>query len=246
MAALEALGGPAWFRLGDADLALHAERTRRLAAGEPLSFVTDAIRRRLGVAATILPASDDRVRTRLHARSGWMPFQEYFVACRCEPEVDAIEYTGADRARACDQALTLLRDKALRAVVICPSNPVLSIEPILAIPALRQALRQCSAPVVAVSPIVRGMAIKGPTAKLLRELGDEADAFAAARRYADLLDGYVIDAAEDEAHGHPGSLNVVRVATVMQSIESKERLARACLDLADAIAMRRATAEMAS
>lgn len=245
MEALEALGGPTWFRLGDADLALHAERTRRLAEGATLSEVTDALRRRLGVAARILPASDDPVRTRLRTQEGWLAFQDYFVARRCEPAVDAIEYAGADDARANGEALSLLRDPALRAVVVCPSNPVLSIEPMLAIPALREALRECAAPVIAVSPIVRGLALKGPTAKLLRELGVDVDAFAAARRYGGLLDGYVIDDAEEPC-ATDARLRIVRAATVMRSVEDKERLARVCLELADAIALQREPAETAS
>ncbi|MFO1310657.1 MAG: 2-phospho-L-lactate transferase [Burkholderiales bacterium] len=244
MKALEALGGPAWFRLGDADLALHAERTRRLAAGASLSEITGAFARRLGVASRILPASDDPVRTRLSTASGWLPFQEYFVARRCEPVVDAIEYVGARQARASGEALALLRDPALRAVVICPSNPLLSIEPMLAMPGLREALQACAAPVIAVSPIVQGMAVKGPTAKLLRELGDEVDAFSAARRYAGLLDGYVIDAA-DAGDAPDPTLRVIRAPTLMQSRNSKVRLARVCLDLADAIALRSETPEAA-
>ena len=245
MATLEALGGPTWFRLGDADLALHAERTRRLAEGATLSEVTDALARRLGIASRLLPASDDSVRTRLRTGAGWLAFQDYFVARRCEPVVDAIEYAGADRAQASGAALSLLRDPALRAVVICPSNPLLSIEPMLAIAALREALRACAAPVIAVSPIVQGAAIKGPTAKLLRELGCEVDAFAAARRYGDLLAGYVIDAA-DEEESRDARLEVVRAPTVMQSQASKERLAQVCLDLADAIALRREVEEAAT
>ncbi|MFO1302161.1 MAG: 2-phospho-L-lactate transferase [Burkholderiales bacterium] len=245
MAALEALGGPAWFRLGDADLALHVERTRRLAEGATLREVTETLRRRLGVASRILPASDDPVRTRLHTSQGWLPFQDYFVARRCEPAVDAIEYAGAEHARACDEALAMLRDPDLRAVVICPSNPLLSIEPMLAIPALREALRACAAPVIAVSPIVRGMAIKGPTAKLLGELGWEVDALTAARRYGGLLHGYVIDEAEEE-RASEAPLRVVRAPTVMHSLDSKERLAQACLDLADAIVSRQEAAETAS
>lgn len=234
MEALGALGGPTWFQLGDSDLALHVERTRRLAAGESLADVTEIIRRRLNIPTTIWPASNDHIRTHVRTRGGWLAFQDYFVARRCEPVVDAIDYRGASSASACAPALRLLRDPTLRAVIVCPSNPVLSIEPMLAIDALRDALRQCSAPVIAVSPIVRGSAIKGPTAKLLKELGEPVDALSAARRYVDFLDGYVIDAADSALLGsEPSSVRTVTATIVMGSLESKERLAIECLQLAD-------------
>jgi LPPG:FO 2-phospho-L-lactate transferase len=235
MSALAQIGGPTWFQLGDADLALHAERTRRLRAGETLSHVTDALRRKLGVNAVVWPASDDAVRTQLRTAAGWLSFQEYFVARRCEPVVNAIRYEGATDARACLDAVALLRDPALRAVIICPSNPMLSIEPMLAIPGLREALVGCRAPRIAVSPIVAGRAIKGPTAKLLRELGRPVDAMEAARRYAGLIDGYVVDSA-DHLQTQDSGLRVAAVPTVMCDVASKERLANECLALADAIA----------
>jgi len=237
MAALAAVGGPTWFRLGDADLALHVERTRRLGTGESLTAITDAFRRRLGIVSTIWPASDDPVRTRLHTRSGWLPFQDYFVARRCEPVVDAIDYEGCITARACRQALELLRDQTLRAVVICPSNPLLSIEPILAIPSLREALRNCAAPVIGVSPIIQGHAIKGPTAKLLRELDRPVDALEAARRYQGLLDGYILDTCDAALADEPaGGVRIEVAPILMDSLEGQERLARECLRCADVLA----------
>ena len=183
MQALEQLGGPTWFRLGDADLALHVERTRRLAAGESLSQLTDALRRRLGVATRILPMSDDPVRTRLRTGSGWLDFQDYFVRQRCEPRVQALEYQGADAARLAPEVAGLLRRADLRAVVICPSNPFLTIEPILAVPGMRAGIAASQAPVVAVSPVIAGQAVKGPTTKMMRELGLEATAGEVARRH---------------------------------------------------------------
>ena len=237
MAALAALGGPSWFQLGDRDLAMHVERTRRLASGETLSSVTDALRKQLGIAASVWPASDDPVRTRVRAAGAWLSFQEYFVARRCEPVVEAIDYEGADEARPCAAALDLLRSPALRAVVICPSNPLLSIAPMLAMPAFHDALRSCLAPVIAVSPIVGGAALKGPTAKMLRELGRPVDALEAARCYAGLIDGYVVDRRDAQlARQGPPGVCIIASDTVMESLDSRQRLARECLRFADEIA----------
>ncbi len=232
MAALAGLGGETWFQLGDADLAMHVERSWRLAAGDSLSVVTDRIRRRLGIGARILPMSDDPVRTRVHTDAGWLDFQEYFVHRRCEPRVLALEYSGADRARAQADALAALRRDDLRAVVICPSNPFLSVEPMLALPGLRAALEQTAAPVVAVTPIIGGQAVKGPAAKMLRELGFEANSAAVARRYAGLVDVFVSDAADPEPVPVPG-MRFAREPTLMASVDDRERLARAVLNLAD-------------
>src|SRR5436853_4013456 len=156
MAALEALGGETWFRLGDGDLATHIERTRRLAAGEKLSSITDDFRRRLGIAARLLPISDDPVRTRLHTSEGWLDFQDYFVRLRCEPVIDRLEFAVAADARPLAEVIAALADPRLRALVICPSNPFISIDPTLAVPGIRAALRDCGAPGVAVSPSIGG------------------------------------------------------------------------------------------
>jgi len=238
MAALERLGGPTWFRLGDADLALHVERTRRLAAGEPLSVVTDHLRRALGVATRLLPMSDDPVRTRLRSGHEWLDFQDYFVRLRCEPVVQALTYAGADAARPLPEILELLGGNDLRAVVVCPSNPFLSIEPILAIPGMRAAIGECRAPVVAVSPIIAGRAVKGPTAKMMREFGLEATAAAVAQRYADLLDVFVVDSADVDA-AVPEGVDRLSAKTLMTTLADRQRLARAVLAAADAVTRRR-------
>ena len=167
MSALAALGGETWFQLGDGDLATHIERTRRLAAGESLSAITADFCRRLNIATRIVPMTDDKLRTRLRTAEGWLDFQDYFVRRRCEPVVFELAYDGASAARIHPEVLEALRDTRLRAVVICPSNPFVSIEPILAIPGMREAVSACAAPVVAVSPIIGGRAVKGPTAKLM-------------------------------------------------------------------------------
>ena len=193
METLETLGGETWFRLGDRDLAMHVERTRRLRAGETLTAVTADLCARLGVAPRVLPMSDDPVRTRVRTDEGWIDFQEYFVRRRCEPVVHELAFHGATTARAQPEFLAALTDPATQAVVICPSNPFISIEPILAVPGVRAALADCAAPVIAVSPLIGGRAIKGPTAKMMAELGMTPSAGGVARRYGDLIDGYVCD-----------------------------------------------------
>ena len=234
MAALEALGGEIWFQLGDGDLATHVERTRRRNAGESLSAITADFCRRLGIAARVLPATDDRLRTRLRTGEGWLDFQDYFVRLKCAPAVLELAYDGAAAAQAHPQVLAALRDPRLRAVVICPSNPFISIEPMLAISALRRAIADCAAPVVAVSPIIGGRAVKGPTAKMMAELGLPVSATAVARRYADLLDAYVLDHA-DAAEAAGLGIPVTTAQTLMLTLADREALARQVLTTADAL-----------
>jgi LPPG:FO 2-phospho-L-lactate transferase len=233
MKALGALGGETWFQLGDGDLAVHVERSRRLAAGETLSTVMDDFRRRLNIAVRLLPMSDDPVRTKLRTDGGWLDFQDYFVRRACEPAVREIAFAGAEHARPQSELIATLRDPMLRAVVICPSNPLISIDPILAVPGIRDALRACAAPVIAVSPIVGGRAVKGPAAKMMRELGQSPSAGEVARRYDDFLDGYIFDATDLPL---PTScrLRVTAAQTVMTTLGDREILARAVLDLAKA------------
>jgi LPPG:FO 2-phospho-L-lactate transferase len=232
MAALASLGGETWFKLGDGDLATHVERTRRLARGESLSAVTDDFRRRLGIAARLLPMTDRRVRTRLSTDAGWLDFQDYFVRRQCAPRVREIAFAGAAAAAPHPDFLAALKAPDLRAVVICPSNPFISIDPILALPEARAALRACRAPVVAVSPLIGGKAVKGPTAKMMAELGLPVDAAAIARHYADFLGHYVADAADVAALGDPG-MPVTFAPTLMTTLAEREALARAVLEAAD-------------
>ena len=231
MKALGDLGGETWFNLGDGDLATHVERTRRLAAGESLSEITEDFRRRLGISAWLLPMSDNRVRTRMLTAAGWLDFQDYFVRQHCAPVVREIAFAGADEARPEPGFLAALADKNLRAVVICPSNPFISIDPILALPGVREALRACRAPVVAVSPIIGGQAIKGPTAKMMAELGLPVDAAAVAQHYGDILDVYVADEADAEGVSGLG-VPVTVTRTLMLSLEDREALARVVLEAA--------------
>lgn len=234
MKALADLGGPDWFRLGDGDLAMHVERTRRLKAGETLSSVTADLARRVGIGPRILPASDDPVRTRLTTSDGLLDFQDYFVRLRCAPEVREIEFVGAQTARPLPEVLDRLADDALRAVVLCPSNPFVSIEPILAVPGLREALRATRAPVVAVSPIVGGQAIKGPAAKMMRELGISLTASSVAARYADFLDGFVLDEC-DAGLADAIPTRTLVTCTLMRDLETKKALARDVLAFVDTL-----------
>jgi LPPG:FO 2-phospho-L-lactate transferase len=231
MAALEALGGDTWFKLGDGDLATHVERTRRLAAGESLSQVTDNFRHRLGISARLLPMSDDRVRTRLQTDEGWLDFQDYFVRRRASPVVRAIAYAGAAEARGNADFLAALAGDDLELVVICPSNPFLSIDPVLCLPRVLDLLRACRAPVVAVSPIIGGKAVKGPTAKIMCELGLPVGAAGIARHYEGILDVFIADEADANEVEHL-SIPVRLAHTLMSTIEDREALARVVLAVA--------------
>lgn len=233
MDALARIGGETWFRLGDADLAMHVERTRRLANGESLSAITRAIAWRLGISSTILPMSDDPVRTLVDTEDGVLEFQDYFVRRQCAPRVAGVEYSGAGEARAAPRVVEALAAPDLEAIVICPSNPLLSVEPILAIPAIRQALARRRAPVVAVSPLIGGEAVKGPTAKMMREFGLSATATAVARRYAGLVDVFMVDPVDADA-ALPDGMHRAVANTLMRSVEDRENLARAVLKAAAA------------
>ena len=238
METLDLLGAETWFRLGDRDLALHVERTRRLRAGEALSAITADVCRRLGVRPRVLPASDDPVRTKVRVDEGWIDFQDYFVRRRCAPAIRGLAFEGVERARAHPDFLAALVEA--EAVVICPSNPLISIEPILAIPRVREELARTRAPVVAVSPIIGGRAVKGPTAKMMAELGRRPSARAAAERYADVLDIFVADSA-DAADVDDLPQRVVLAPTLMTTLAEKEALARVAL-VAAGVAMDRAGA----
>ncbi len=231
MAALRALGGEDWFALGDLDLATHVERTRRLAAGETLTAATAALAKALGVKHRLLPMSDDPVHTLVDTDEGRLPFQHYFVRRRCEPRLQGLQFEGAEAARPAPELLALATDDSLRAVVLCPSNPWLSVEPLLALPGVRTALAACPAPVVAVSPLVAGKAVKGPTAKLMDELGLEVSHRSIAQHYAGLVDVLLVDA-DEPGLDLPGGPRIVVTPTLMNTLEDRERLALAVLEAA--------------
>lgn len=231
MGALSQLGGEDWFQLGDRDLAIHILRTRWLGSGKPLSGFMSTMARRLGVSAGIVPMSDDPVYTMVDTSEGVLPFQRYFVGRRCEPAVREISFAGALDARPADEAAGALASPGLEAIVICPSNPYLSVDPILAVPGIRALIGKASAPVIAVSPIIGGQAVKGPTAKIMAELGIESSSAAIARHYGDLIDGLVIDAC-DEAEAATLPVAVEVAPTLMRDLADREMLARRVLDFA--------------
>lgn len=191
--ALRGFGGPDWFQLGDRDLAVHVLRTEALARGRRPAEVADQLTQARGLAARLLPVTEDPVRTTVDTDEGALAFQDYFVRRRAEPAVTGVRFQGAEGAAATPALLQALAAPDLRGVVIAPSNPLLSIGPILAVEPLRRALAACRAPVVAVTPIVGGAAIKGPTAKIMRELGLEVSPVTVAQMYKGLIDGYVLD-----------------------------------------------------
>jgi LPPG:FO 2-phospho-L-lactate transferase len=234
MDALCALGGPQWFRLGDRDLAMHVVRTQWLERGETLTAFARHAARRMGIAADVLPMSDDPVRTVVDTAEGALPFQHYFVARGCEPAVTGIRFEGAERARPSPELLQALARPDLGAIVICPSNPYLSIDPLLAVPGLRAALTAAAAPVIAVSPLIGGQAVKGPTAKIMAELGIDASAQAIAAHYGDLLDALVIDTSDAAEAGRFGVRTEV-TATLMRDMDDRRRLAREVLRLAGTV-----------
>ncbi|MDT8319319.1 MAG: 2-phospho-L-lactate transferase [Xanthomonadales bacterium] len=230
--AVKGLGGPDWFRLGDRDLALNVLRSDALRSGRSLSEFIDAIRRRLAIDARVLPMSDDDVRTRVDTQEGRLSFQEYFVGRQCRPVVERIVFAGAASARPQPELLEKLASPQTRAVIIAPSNPYLSIDPILALPGVPAALRGCPAPVLAVSPIVGGDSVKGPTAKIMRELSIPVSAAAVAAHYGDWLDGFVLD--RRDADRSEGIDVPVRVCdTLMHTLDVKRQLARELLAFAD-------------
>ena len=237
MEALGALGGEMWFFLGDKDLAIHVERTRRLKDGESLSAVTADLCARLGVPARIVPMSDDPVPTIVETEDGPLAFQHYFVREQCRPRVLGFRHEGAAQARPSAAFMDVLAAPDLGVVIVCPSNPYISIDPILAVPGVRGALAACRAPVVAVSPIVGGEAVKGPTAKMMAERGIAPSAAAIAAHYGGLIDGFVLDEADrDHASAIAASGVAVEVtATMMTARAEKRALARAVLAFAGRI-----------
>jgi len=222
METLGQLGGPTWFRLGDRDLALHLQRTDLLAGGATRTDAAAAIARSLGIAHPIAPMSDDPVRTMVHTPDGTLAFQHYFVRDRCAPSVTGFSFKGIEQARPNPLILKWL-DQAT-GIVICPSNPFVSVDPLLGLPGMRAALKRCGAPVIAVSPIVGGQAIKGPTAKMMQELRVPATAAQVAAHYGDLLDGFVLDQQDRDLDGALAPATIV-AQTVMLTLADRVALA---------------------
>lgn len=240
MRALEELGGDVWFRLGDKDLATHMLRTQRLAAGDTLSQVTTELAQNMGVRCSVYPMSDEQVRTTVHTATDSLPFQHYFVKEQCAPVVTEFSFEGIAGARPNPTVLRLLQGKGVGAIIVCPSNPYVSIDPILQLPEMFEALRDSPAPVILVSPIVAGSALKGPAAKMMAELNVPVTALGIAEhytsRYPGLLDHFVIDASDATLATDISNLgvNVAVAPTVMKTRQDKRSLAQFTLELAGA------------
>ncbi len=234
MAMLSRLGGPDWFNLGDRDLGLHLTRAMHLRAGESLSQVTRRLTGQLGIAHCVVPMSDAPVRTQVETDQGWLDFQHYFVREQCRPEVRGVRFARADKARPSPGLAEALSRPDLDAIVICPSNPWLSVDPILALQGVRDRIAALSAPVIAVSPLVGGTALKGPLAKLMAELGQPVSNLALAAHYGGLLDHLVIDQSDaaDAAPLREKGLSATITETVMRDAQDRERLASEVLALA--------------
>jgi LPPG:FO 2-phospho-L-lactate transferase len=233
-----ALGGEAWFRLGDRDLGLHLVRTQLLREGVPLSAVTERLARSLGLRCTLLPVTDDPLRTFVETPAGTFPFQEWFVARGHRDDVDAVHYTGAGDAAAAPGVVEGLEDADL--IMIAPSNPYVSIGPILAVPDVRKALEQRRVPCVAVSPLIGGRAVKGPADRMLTRLAGGTGPDAVAGCYPGLIDALVLDQEDApggvESVGLPGGVRPVLARTLMTDDDTRRRLVHAVLDAAAALA----------
>lgn len=229
------LGGETWFKLGDKDLALHLLRRQLLDGGERLTIVTRQLAARLGVQSDILPMSDEPVRTIVETAEGDLAFQDYFVRCHCEPQVTGFRFEGAVQATPSPEVQAALSDPELRGIVICPSNPYVSIGPMLAIAGIRERLERTSVPIIAVSPIVAGRAIKGPAAKMMAELGGPVSGLLVARLYRELIDGMVLDEQDHALVGQrrDDDPRLFVAPTVMRTSEDRVALARECLRLLD-------------
>jgi LPPG:FO 2-phospho-L-lactate transferase len=241
MEALRTLGEDGWFSLGDRDLATHVLRTQWLREGASFAQVTQRLCTRMGVAGSVYPMSNEPVATQLRCNEQWVSFQDYFVRKRCEPVVSATRLVGVDGASPLPEWFEPLRRNAFDAIVVCPSNPLLSIHPILELPGVRAALREFNGPVVAVSPLIGGASVKGPAAKLMRELGCEVSCVGIAATYEGLLDGMLIDATDvDQAPRLQARGLVVGSGDIlMTGDEGRERVARLALELVKKVGARR-------
>lgn len=235
MTSVGQLGGETWFQLGDRDLAMHVLRTDWLRAGKCLSGFTAHAARQFGISAEILPMTNAPVRTIIETDEGDLPLQQYFVRRRCEPAVRRIRFSGAREALPTTGIAELMADPSLHCIIICPSNPYLSIDPILAIPGIASALAGSQASVIAVSPIIAGKAVKGPTAKIMNELGVTVTTEAIADHYHGLIDGLVIDVSDRNDQDNV-NLPVLITRTLMDDLADRVRLAADVIAFADELA----------
>ena len=243
--AVKRMGGETWFQLGDRDLGTHVVRTQMLEAGKSLSEVTSHLCRQLSIEHELVPMTDDPVATIVHTRSGEdLAFQHYFVRDRCKPEVTGFTFSGVDVAKPAPAFLRALQSPSLAAIVVCPSNPFVSVDPVLKIPGVIEALGASDAAVIAVSPIVAGQAIKGPAAKMMAELGMPQTALAVAQHYVDQypgqMQGFVLDEQDRPLRDEVEALGLSTIVTntVMVTLQDRVDLARVVLNFSSEITSR--------
>jgi LPPG:FO 2-phospho-L-lactate transferase len=227
------LGGESWFQLGDRDIGLHLVRTQALSAGEPLSAVTERLAQAFGLEAALLPATDDRLRTWVDTPAGSFPFQTWFVGRGHRDEVDRVRFEGAETARPAPGVLEALAAADL--IVIAPSNPFVSVAPILAVAEIRAAIERRTVPCIAVSPLIGGQAVKGPADRMLARLAGGTSPGHVASCYAGLIDALVLDEADADELGELGEVRPVVAKTLMVDAEARRALAAAVLDAAGAV-----------
>lgn len=234
MDTMKTIGGETWFQLGDGDLALHIARTQALRGGQPLSDFVQQIAKQWGIDATILPMTNQTVATQVLTDSTEIPFQEYFVRQQCQPVVKGIRFEGVEQAQMCPDIKAALADPHLQAIVIAPSNPYLSVDPILSVPGMKEALRAASVPIIAVTPVIGDSAVKGPTTKIMRELQLTPSALTVAQYYEGLIDGFLFDSS-DVAECSLMPMQAAHCDTLMKNTDDKKRVASAVLSLAEQI-----------
>lgn len=233
LGAVKKLGGPDWFQLGDKDLATHILRTSKLHAGQKLTEVTKSFCSALGIDCKLLPMTDDKVDTIVHTADRSLEFQKYFVELKCEPVVTGFEFKGRETARPNAEFMHLLKDPDLAGIIICPSNPYVSIDPILSLPGVKDAISRSHAPVLAVSPIIEGQALKGPAAKMLKELGEPVTAYSIAKHYSSFLDIFVHDLKDENIvrEGQNSECRLIAANTIMNTLDDKTALAQRIISI---------------
>jgi len=231
MKAIGNIGGEEWFILGDLDLATHLRRTEWLRQNISLTEVTERLRRSFGVPSSLLPMTDSPVHTLVHTDEGDLPFQHYFVRCRCEPTVIDLTFVGVESARPTVAVLEAIDEADI--IVFCPSNPYLSIDPIMSVRELQKAVRKANKPKIAVSNIVGGQALKGPAAKMMAEMGKDIGPLTIVEHYGDLINGFVLDEqdrSQQKSIAKAAKVELMITNTVMDSIEIKRSLAESIID----------------
>jgi LPPG:FO 2-phospho-L-lactate transferase len=235
MEATNELGGEEWFNLGDRDLATNVLRTSRLKMGKSLGEITNEFCEKLGVHADIVPMSKEPVRTVVKTLEGDVPFQQYFVRDQCSSIVTGFEFDGVDAAQPSHKVVDAIVDSEFDAIIICPSNPFISIDPILSVPGYKEALMISETPVVGISPIIGSDSVKGPTAKIMKELGMPVSSLSVAKHYKEILDGFIVDS-QDDLTADEVAIPVYKTNIMMDTFEKKKTLARETMEFSAQLA----------